>query len=260
MKIQTNLLFVLILSGLCGVVSCKKDKATPENNLAGPGPSAQPEPGIYIPAKLTSGKSNIIFSYTKAAALTKIDYENGDSTILKFNTAGKPLEFRSYESSKIVSASYYSRDLNGLITKAQVYRFVGKDEFKTGSYTITYGSDGKITTVAYYDKENRLLEEQQYGYTAEGNLATQKSALSDAAYSYDLKNGLFKNAGYAWLFALEKENSLFLSIVNNVERCTFPLENSGNQLMSYTYNNAGYPATITSTVLGITATAKVTYQ
>jgi len=260
MKIHNRHLSILILSGLFFFISCKKDKAVPKNNLAIPAPELPQEPGIYIPAKLVTGKSNMIFSYTATAALSKVNYENGDSTVLKFNADGKPVEFRRYEDGKLVADTYYSRNANGFVIKAQMYLVTGKDQVKSGSYSVAYDSGGQITGVSYYDKNNRLLEEQQYGYSLSGNLAAQKSIVLNANYSYDLKNGLFKHVGYAWLFALEKESCLFLSAINNIQECSYPQETASNQLLSYIYNTAGYPTTITITALGVTTATKVTYQ
>jgi len=260
MKVQNQTLSILLLSGFCLFISCKKDKATTENSLAAPPTNTPVNPGIYIPAKLTSGKSNMIFSYTAAGALAKLNYENGDSTLMKFNSDGRPVEFRRYENGKMTTTTYYSRNANGLVIKAQTYQVTGKDQVKSGSYTITYGSGEQIMTVSYFDKDNRLLEEQQYGYTTTGNLAMQKSLLLTANYSYDLKNGLFKNVGYAWLFALEKESSLFLSAINNIQNCNYPLETGSNQLLGYEYNIAGYPTVITSKALGLTTIINVKYQ
>jgi hypothetical protein len=260
MKSEIKYLFILIFAGWSSLNSCKKHEATPKNNLVDPKPEEPQNPSAYRPAKLTSGKSVILFSYTKAAALYKADYGDGDSTLLKFNTSGKPAELSRYANGKMVSTTYYSRDQNGNITKAQIYLVSGNDELKSGSYQIAYSSEGKIANVSYYDKDNRMVEEQVYGYTTAGNLSTQKSTLLTAQYGYDLKNGLFKNAGYAWLFALEKEGSLFLSVVNNIEQCSYPLVAGKNETFSYSYNTAGYPVAITTSVAGVTATAKVTYQ
>lgn len=260
MKVQNQLLMILILAGSCCFISCKKDKAGNKNNLVVSPPEQGPESGIYIPARLSSGKSNMIFSYTKTGALTKIDYEHGDSTILKFNTTSKPVEFRCYKSGILTSATVYSRNANGWIIKAQAYTVSGKDQTQAGFYTISYDSNGQITAVVYYDSNNRLVETQQYNYSPEGNLTGQKSAVLTANYSYDLNNGLFKQAGYAWVFALERENSLFLSVVNNIQQCNYTEKSQSNQQLNYVYNKAGYPTKITATALGLTATTNVIYQ
>jgi len=258
MKIQKLSLSILILWGCCFAVCCKKDKAAPKNPVAVSPPEQEQLPGVYVPKKLSTGKANMLFGYTKSGALTKVDYENGDSTVLKYNAEGKPLEFSCYETGKLILTTYYSRNADGWIIKAQTYKVTGKDQVKTGSYTVTY-SGSQIAAILYYNKDNRLLEEQQYSYTAAGNLTAQKSPLLTANYSYDLKNGLFKNVGYAWLFALEKENSLFLSGVNNIQNCSYPAESVSNQQLSYTYNTDGYPTAITITALGLSATTKVSY-
>ena len=258
MKIQNIHLSILLLSVFFFFISCKKEKAAPTNNLAIPVPTVPQQPAVYIPAKLVTGKSNMIFSYSATGALTKVNYENGDSTVLKFNTDGKPVEFRRYEAGKLITDTYYSRNANGLVIKAQEYQVTGKDQVKSGSYTIVYGSSDQISVVSYFDKNNRLLEEQQYGYAISGNLIAQKSVLWNANYSYDVKNGLFKHVYYAWLFALENESCLFLSSVNNIKECSYPMETASNQLLSYAYNAAGYPITITG--MGLTTAIKVIYQ
>jgi YD repeat-containing protein len=260
MKAEIKYLFILILAGCSSLNSCKKHEVTSKNNLVDPNPEEAQNPSAYRPAKLTSGKSVILFNYNKAAALYKVDYGDGDSTLLKFNSSGKPVELSRYENGKMNSTTYYSRDQSGNITKAQIYLVSGNDELKSGSYQIAYSADGKISSVNYYDKDNRMVEEQLYTYTTAGNLSAQKSALLNAQYAYDEKNGLFKNAGYAWLFAVEDEGALFLSGVNNIAQCSFPLASGNNQTLNYTYNSAGYPVSITSTRSGLTTTTKITYQ
>lgn len=262
MKNRKHFFLILFFLGSGLFISCKKDHGTAKDNpgISLPGTGNK----IYIPDRLVTGKSNMSFSYTGANALSRIDYGNGDSTVLKFNTAGKPTSFTRYKAHEVVSVSYYNLDKDGTITGADQFAALsaGGDSLYTGAYSITYNTDGKITKVVYLNKMGKTVSEQQYSYGETGNLNGQKSTVPALTvdYLYDTSNALFRNVNYVWLFALEKESPLFLSAINNIKDCTYPSKAESNQASSYAYNEDGFPKTITTTASGLTSTSKVTYK
>lgn len=257
-------LIALFLMASTLFVSCKKHPAGTENNLTVPSPESGTDTGskTYLPVKLSSGKSALTFSYNANHALYKIKYGNGDSTELKYSSSGKALWFRRYKNKVLVYTCTYNVDDRGVITGAEQFTVPKNNDYlKLGSYELHYNTEGKISVVSYYDVEGIFLYDQQYHYDSRSNLDAQNSSEPSlkAGYTYDTKNALFKNVSNAWLFALEKENPLFLSVVNNMTGSSYPAKTENNQISTYLYNTVGFPQTITSTVLGVKTVNTVTY-
>jgi hypothetical protein len=263
MKNQNLPLLGLVLCWTTLFISCKKHAAVPENILAVEVPETGGGSKTYIPAQLKTGQLSSTFYYTESNALGSIKYDNGDSTQLKFSTSGKPVSIKRYKNKILVFASLYDVDSKGFITGAEQYTVnKGSEYVKTGSFKLTYNSDGKVDKVSYFNKSDVFLYEQQYSYASSGNLSAQNSSEASlkAEYNYDAKNALFKNVNYTWLYALEKENPLFLSVINNVQQCNYPGKTTSNQTSTYTYNDAGFPKSITNTVAGVKESITVVYK
>jgi len=255
MKNQKQALQFLLFLGWILLISCKKNQNKDSDNFVIETPGK--ENGIYIPAKISTGKSNMIFSYTADLALSKINYENGDSTTLKYTASGHPYRLYRYNAGIIISKSFYTLDKNGLIISAELF----KGPTKIGWYRITYTPTDQIATVTYSDSSGNLSDEQKYTYNKTGDLSNIKSAGSSLSdYQYDTKNALFKQVKYSWLFAIEKEDHLFLSSISNIQNCNYPNTSKQNETFSYLYNEGGYPKKITTKFGGQTSVATVTYQ
>lgn len=262
MKNYKNQLLIPFFLGCCFFISCKKGAAEDKIILANQPAAPDHETGIYIPAKLTTGKSETIFSYNAANVLAKIKYENGDSTVVKFNAAGKPTRLNRYKNGIYVHISYYTLTQDGMISEVEQYTVDSTGSRKVVGYLkLNYNSDKKINIVSYYTAA-QLIYTQQYSYSPTGNLLAQTSteATLNATYAYDTKNALFKNVENAWLFALEKENNLFLSVLNNIQTCSYPSNTAANSTNLYVYNAANFPKIITSTIKGVNTTTSVTYK
>lgn len=262
MRFNRKKLTLIILFGICITQACKKEKPTVKEVSQAIPPPIEITEKADLPIQLTSGKSKTVFSYTAALALSKIDYSHGDSVVLKYTSNGKPGDFFRYKSGKLIFNSQFSVDKNGLVVEADQYTILNGNYYFLGYYTLTYATNGQLTSISYYNPDNQLLNGQQKIYTVSGNLANDNSIVPDLmlSYQYDDKNGLFKNAAYTWLFVLEKENLLFLSVLNNIQQCNYPLMPDSNQNFSYVYNADKYPETINSTLKGISSSFTVTYK
>jgi hypothetical protein len=263
MKNQNLQLLGLMLCCTVLYISCKKHTAAPENIIPVEVPQPESSTKTYMPAQLKTSKMNSTYYYTESKALGSIGYDNGDSTQLKFSSSGKPVSTKRYKNKVLVFASLYDVDSKGFITGAEQYTVnKGSEYVKTGAFTLSYNSDGKVDKVSYFNKSDVFLYEQQYSYGSGGNLSAQTSSEASllAEYNYDAKNALFKNVGYAWLYALEKENPLFLSVINNVQQCSYPGKTTSNQTSTYTYNDASFPKSVTNTVAGVKESITVVYK
>lgn len=258
-KIKGLLLFATAIMIL--PASCKKDKTPVEIKSTVPAPDPFKETKTYLPEKLTSGKSTISFNYSATLAITEIDYGNGDRVAVRYDAKGYPVILSRYKNNVITSAVDYFLNKEGQLIKAEMITILNETSSITGYYTVKYNTDNQPVTISYYDNNDKLLREQKNIFSSSGNLTSEENGSKIiSSYDYDTKNGLFKNAGYTWLFILEKENPLLLSSINNVKEQTDRLNAVNSKKFSYAYNQDGYPETITTTINSVTSTTKIAYK
>ena len=264
MKTNKKILPVILLIGVGMAFSCKKDKPGMVVKTGDSTTVIIPVPGEsgkkLLPVQLGSGKSKMTFSYTANHSISKIEYADGSSTELNYTKTGLPFNLTRYNSeNQMTFTSEYELDGQGRIIRADHYDMSDGD-FNIQDYFIpVYTSSSQPSALRYYNSAGKLMNELQISYSAGGNRIYDQSKQGNLliSYVYDDKNGLFKNAGFAWLLAVEKENPLFYSLFNNIstsQNNSYPNENRN---FSYTYNADMYPSAITIT--GLTAN-KVTYQ
>ncbi|SEB08906.1 hypothetical protein [Pedobacter hartonius] len=262
MKIHINILAFCLLTGFSVIPACKKAEPQTKaiHDTESPGGTGQEK--ALIPLQIGTGKSKITFSYTADNSLSKVEYGDGTSTVLKYNTSGKPSALMSYQGLELRSFTQYTLDKDGWVVRANKYLVTDQGYDDAGNDVFTYYTASRLSQISHYNLQNKLLGTSQKFYSASGNVIRDQNSIDalSAGYLYDEKNGLFKNAGYAWLFAAEDGNKLFFSCINNVRACTYVLKPDLNQSFSYTYNTDGYPATVTSVSNGVTVSSKVTYR
>jgi hypothetical protein len=262
MKVHIRIMAYCLLLGFSVILACKKTESAIEKTPEVPDAGSDTQKNALIPIQMGSGKSKMVFSYTENNSLTKIEYGGGTSTVLEYNTAGKPTALMRYKGPELLSFTQYWLDKNGVVVKARKYIVADNEYNDTGNYILTYNTESRLTNISYYDLLNVLINTSQKYYSASGNLIKDRNSTDvlTTEYVYDDKNGLFKNANYSWLFAIEEENTLFLSCINNIKTCSYALKPGMDQNFSYTYNTDKYPATVTSVSNGITVSYKVTYK
>lgn len=246
---------------------CKKDKASPEIEKviipAEPPVVSPPIEKMWIPIRLNTGKSSIVFSYSASQALTKIDYGNGDRTEMSYNKEGNPDELARYTNKQLVYLIGYSYDKEGNLSKASMATVTNKGvEQPKGYYSIKYNAGRQPLVITYYANDHKIIAENQQIFSGSGNLLSENNNLNTilASYAYDTKNGLFKQVKYAWLFALEKEHPLFLSVANNISTLNLSSKTTDKQTFSYTYNSDQYPETIKTVANELNTSTQVLYQ
>ncbi|KIO78754.1 hypothetical protein TH53_01260 [Pedobacter lusitanus] len=258
MEIYKNLFLVTIVL----FMGCKKNDSPAETTGEVIPPVIDVGTKILVPVQLGTGKSKMVISYTEGLAVSKIEYGDGKSIVLTYTKDGKPFDLQRYKNDVLVSYTSYSLDEKGRVKKGKT-AVVKKDEYiSTGYYELKYNSDNQITGIHNFDINNHQAGEQERWFNEAGNLSGEKAGIAGPAlnYSYDLKNGLFKHVRYVWLLTIEKDNSLFLSGVNNIRFCNNPSAPEDEQNFSYEYNTDGYPDMITTTVREGKSSAKVIYR
>jgi len=262
MKVHINIVAFCLLTGCSVIPSCKKGepqtKTTPD--VGSPGGAGQEK--ALIPLQMGTGKSKVTFSYTADNSLSKVEYGDGTSTVLEYNTSGKPSALMKYQGSELLSFTQYSLDKDGLVTNSMKY--LVRDNFYEfdGHDVFNFDTALRLNKISHYNRLNVLTNTIQSFYSATGNMIMDQNSMDmlSTEYLYDDKNGLFKNVRYAWLFAAEDGNNFFLCGINNVRSCSYALKPVLNQSFSYTYNADNYPATVTAVSNGVTISSKITYR
>lgn len=262
MKVYLKILTTFLAMACCMPMACKKEnpQAGKINELKPP-VTIEPESKM-IPVQMGTGSSKITFSYTADYSLSKVVYGDGTSSKLEYNAAGQPLLFIHYDGDEIISYVQFKLDNSGRVIKGSRYKTVANADIYVEMFTISYSIDSQVYEISYYTPKQVLTHTEKRVYAANGNLVREENSngLLTADNLYDAKNGLFKNAGYGWLFALEEQNRLFLCGPNNISSCSYPAKPVNNQTFSYTYNSTQYPETVKATVNGVTLNYKVAYR
>jgi hypothetical protein len=210
-------------------VSCDKtdDKTEDEGNVAAD--------KVYLPKKYITPDYTVDFTYDASKKLTK--YSDSDGYIYSFTYNGN--ELISFESENEISKDTYTFTKQGNVITLQITGEVGEDTF-TDTQTLTVDNNGNLLNDGYYS----------YTYDAKGNVTKMSSADEQLIYTYDDKNGMFKNLNLPkWVIVY------FLSeqghIVNNATSFSytdeeFPEDNYSAQIQ-YEYNADNYPTKGTMT-------------
>jgi len=256
---KTAILLVLTLTNF--TVACKKnaDEKTKAPEVDKPVPVIEEK--LLLPVQLGSGNSKIILSYLDNQSISKVEYADGKTTVIRYNTSGKPVALMKYKDDELYAETDYRYDQNGLLTKGTKTSVSGSDFHATGYFTLTY-SNSQLANISYFNVDDKLTDTQQKTYNSTGALVTDKSNTASLMvnYAYDEKNGLFKQANYGWLLALEQENPLFLSYASNITTVSYPMKAEMSATYSYAYNTSNYPETITITQNGKNTAYKVSYK
>jgi len=262
MKVYLKILTAVLLMVCCMPMACKKDDPYAETIVVvAPPVTSQPENKL-IPVQMGTGKSKMTFTYTEDHSLSKIAYGDGTSTVLEFNAFGKPSQLLHYDGEELMYYTQLRLDNAGRISSAKTYSVADDTYQLIAMFNLTYTSDSQISTISYHNEHAIPITIEKRIYAENGNLIREQNSTGTetANYTYDDKNGLFKNVNYVWLFAIEEQNKLFLSDLNNLSTCDYPLANAGNQHITYTYNQDSYPDVITSQISGIKQSYRVTYK
>lgn len=243
--------------------ACRKDKVIAKKITTVVPPQVNVPEKALLPTQMGTGKTKMLFDYTADYSLKKIEYGDGTSDVLNYDSKGKPSIFEHFQGSRLVFSIEYGLNKNGQVTRADHYAYPINGEMEgTGYFTFTYEDSGQISSISEYNNTDLLISQRLRTYASEGNLLSEKNSSAGmvCTYIFDDKNGLFKSTSYAWLFALERENSLFLSATNNVQSYSNALTPDSSQTFGYKYNTDKYPESISLTMNGKTTSSTVTYK
>lgn len=242
----------MLLIAITMTIACKKEKVNDEKTaieITPPEVVIPPEQAISDnnsrPVKIQKGNLKMTFTYTDTL-LTKIDYSDGKTIILELNEDHLPARLQTYAGTTLINTSEYELGTDGRVEKSDQYITKGKKTTLSGHTTMEYNTAKRLIAVRQYNNGNELLDERKWTYDDTGRLvkATSSKISQVLAYVYDTKFGLFKHARYAYLFYLENNDPLYLSVVNNLKGISGAVMPSDNLNFDFRYNQQDYPEKI----------------
>lgn len=249
---------IVLFSSTILYFSCNKHPVAPGGQLA----ENENTPQKMLPEKIVSGPNSITFSYQDQSALiTEITHSSGDQQKLSYTEKGRLSFLQKLRSNVVYEYLSYATDSRDLITTARRYVINGSTYTVTETLKFSYDSQDRLQVVERYTKSNELISRDERVYNTSGNLAEMRGRTAGGQesirqYSFDNKQGCFKNVPDIDFIAMESDLELMYNQNNN--RLTSISNNILNSSYSCQYNENGYPTMITEN--GNTASAfRITY-
>ncbi|NRF40261.1 hypothetical protein [Pedobacter foliorum] len=252
---------VAIISGVVLLISsCTKNKPPKEEKDT---PVVkEPLKKVLLPIKLESGNLVINLKYNENSTLIS---EVKTSDGYRFKPTYKdelPSQYDKYANKTLIQSIYCIRVPNKDL-KVTFFNIDGQAYSPTGSLVLKQNLQNQISSIlASGSGHSYPYKESECHYSSSGNLSdiTIKNSPTNntsITYTYDEKNGIFKNVQHCQLLFLAINFQLFSADVNN--RLSY--SNTGtpgeNTNFTYQYNADGYPTQFTITKSK--QTFKITY-
>lgn len=241
MKVNNPALFFIPLFVIC--VSCKKLPDQEETEIVPPVETGLKK--ILLPVKLKSDKLTLTLDYQPGtASLTKISSTDKSHILITY----KPTYYRVEQFKDNVLYHYADFFLSDKrATKVHSFDSFGRVDVPAGNYTLSYNSADQLVNIKDYNAANEFILEKVMSYSALGNLSELKltdkqGKTSVVEYSYDNKNGIFKNVVHSQLLLLEIAYPFFCPASNNWLSCKNTQIPKAQVTYSYSYNIDDYPS------------------
>ncbi|TCD00337.1 hypothetical protein [Pedobacter psychroterrae] len=241
MKVNNTALFFIPLFIIC--VSCKKLPKQEETEIVPPDETGLKK--VLLPVKLKSDKLTLTLDYQPGTALlTKISSTDKSHILITY----KPTYYRVERFKDNVLYHYADFILSDKrATKVHSFDSFGRVDVPTGNYMLSYNTVGQLVNIKDYNAANEFILESVMSYSALGNLSElkltdQQGKASVVEYSYDNKNGIFKNVLHSQLLFLETAYPIFSPASNNWLSCKNTKIPNAQITYSYLYNIDDYPS------------------
>jgi hypothetical protein len=269
---KNKLIYLILISVLGFMASCSKSNppVTPEKPIVPvPQPPTTTPPTVIpptsnanlLPVKLESPSQSIVFKYLgDTKSLLSVDNSTGKKVIITYKD-NQMNGLYTYEADKVYYVDFYRNDQK-LINKVTQWSQTTDEDIPLGHYTIKYNEQQQMTEINYYSAKNVLLRTKTFAYDYSNDtmgIIVESDDKETIKYTFDLKNGIFKNVSNAHLIALETGDKFFLSSNHNL--LSMASSNpKNNQTFSYDYNTDAYPTLINWQALNVKLTFKVSYK
>lgn len=269
----------LILCASFVLLSCKKEKKpnVEITELVVPNPTENEEPdtegtepypiekGMYVPSKLEGSGLTLSFKYkANTALLAEISDGNNNRTVISYTASQLPQKLEKYSNGKLFYIVYYEQADKKTTNKALTFTHKEKptNSTPTGSYTLTYNDQQKISSINYYNNSNNLINTTSLSYTESLSLSEMVTTapINTTAYTFDNKDGITSHIPFSDLFALEVDYWFLLCNGNNLLTIRNQKAPEQNINISFEYNENDYPSSATLTNDKSSETVKITYE
>jgi len=227
MKISVYLLLFVIIS----FSSCKNDDYEIPK-------SSESE---YLPVKINHPDYIFTFKYDTENRL--IEMKSVDSEIVSVVTS------LTYEGDELISVREKQVSSDFESTQDYIFTYQNNKVSAKISYTDSNGVEKNDADVITIDEKGDLInyDGTDAVYDVNGNLKKITNSDEEYTFEYDSKNGIFRNVKTQhWIFVYILNNH-FIYKLNNAVKINYKdlkKNTTFSQLVSYTYNSAGYPAKI----------------
>ena len=257
MKALNSALFSISLFIL--VSSCKRLTLTDEKDDE---QLDNTEKRRLVPLRIISEKLTLNFEYESGTGnLKKITSSDKSQIIITY----KPKYYR-IERFKDDVLYRYSDFLLTDGKALRIHRFdsSGNIDMPIGNCKLNYSKDALLTNIKDYNAANDLILERRILYAKSGVVSRieqvdKQNNSTFLEYTYDDKNGIFKNVTHAQLFLLDLEYEFFSADTHNwltYNNSQLPEE---NLTCSYSYNGDDYPSKMVINESGGKSTINITY-
>jgi len=256
-----QIIAVIIVLSSTIYYGCSKHSGSPQGQLA-----ENEKPQQLLPAKIEVAGTSTSLSYQgNSPRIEEIKRSDGYGQKVSYSVDGVITMLEKLRSEVLYEYLEYYADQKGVISAAQKFVLDTRTNsfIADNSYTFSYDDHKRLYAIETYNRLNTLISNEERKYSESGNLVeiSQKPGSGPElkrTYTFDDKQGCFKNVSYADLLALETDMELMNSRFNN--RLSSVTTNSSTSTVSYSYqyNNAGYPTAITEKGAG-TKSFKISY-
>ncbi|MET3115072.1 hypothetical protein AAKU52_002815 [Pedobacter sp. CG_S7] len=231
-------------------------------------PSSTPTPPLsnakLVPIKIESVNETITLKYLGNTALITSIEENskGRKGIINYDNNKLISGYEIYENNQLIYFIDYWRDVNQRINNVNQFKNKGIQFTPTGYYTLEYNNLNQLSIIKFYSSQKQLLGSKSLNFDAASNIISiiiNTGQEEKSVFTYDGKNGLFKNVDNARLISLEFNHKLFNSLVNNLITKTGTFANQDFNC-TYEYNSDSFPSQITLHEANIKTIFKITYK
>ncbi|PVD52333.1 hypothetical protein DC498_09435 [Terrimonas sp.] len=238
--------------------SCQKTLDEPDPVVPDPDPDPVVDsPGKFIPVKFiiqSDGKEHydsLVYDAENRLIAEWFLDPDGSGKIVYTYKNGQPasMEYYTLFPEKLYEKSTYSDKVNNSVTETYTYFDEQDGTALTTTRTYLYNEKGQLYKGLL--KDGTVFEE--LGWDEKGRLNTmwyKESADLSFQFKYDDKKGIFSSVNAPFFFDAFLSTTIANFNINNLTETAVTYKNSEGQTMvekttySYTYNDAGYPVTL----------------
>jgi YD repeat-containing protein len=206
---------------------------------------------VFLPVKLESDQETVSLTYLKDTGfLTGIETTTGVKELYTYTNKNELKQYDRYKKINKEYTVYYVLDQNGNVTQGNQNNVEGDGTVltPTGSYTLAYNSDGRLSAVNRRDHRRQSIGTSERSFAADGNvvkLTSSEPAGQSLTFTYDDKNGIFQNVKFRDVLSIESLPHLLFAARGNLISESDENASSNNIVYSYTYGSDNYPTAMT---------------